>query len=66
MIVLVRKIKCLTIASHTGIYLDMDCDGLKKSLLTDTDGTLFGQPSSLFSQAEYLWGIFLSFVTNFS
>ncbi|CAF2873113.1 unnamed protein product [Rotaria sp. Silwood2] len=36
--------------------VDMDCDGLKKALLTDTDGTLFGQPSSVFSQVEYLWG----------
>lgn len=35
---------------------DMDCDGLKKALLTDTDGTLLGQPSTVFSQAEYLWG----------
>ena len=34
----------------------MDCDGLKKDLLTDLDGTLFGQPSNVFSQAEYLWG----------
>ncbi|CAF3637436.1 unnamed protein product [Rotaria sp. Silwood1] len=36
--------------------VDMDCDGLKKSLLIDTDGTLFGQPSTVFSEAEYLWG----------
>ncbi|CAF3592631.1 unnamed protein product [Rotaria sordida] len=36
--------------------VDMDCDGLKKSLLTDTDGTLFGLPSTVFSEAEYLWG----------
>lgn len=34
----------------------MDCDGLKKALLTDTDGTIFGQTGSAFSQAEYLWG----------
>jgi hypothetical protein len=34
----------------------MDCDGLKKSLLTDTDGSFFGQPSTVFSEAEYLWG----------
>ncbi|CAF0745209.1 unnamed protein product [Adineta steineri] len=36
--------------------VDMDCDGLKTNLLIDTDGTLFGQPSTVFSQAEYLWG----------
>ena len=33
----------------------MDCDGLKKGLLIDTDGSLFGQPSTVFSQSEYLW-----------
>jgi len=46
----------------------MDCDGLKKALITDLDGTLFGQPASAFSQAEYLWGnlkiFFLSFLFN--
>ncbi|CAF3397266.1 unnamed protein product, partial [Rotaria socialis] len=36
--------------------VDMDCDGLKKSLLIDIDGTFFGQPSTAFSQAEYNWG----------
>lgn len=33
----------------------MDCDGLKKGLLIDMDGSLFGQPSTIFSQSEYLW-----------
>jgi hypothetical protein len=36
--------------------IDMDCDGLKKDLITDLDGTLLGLPGSVFSQAEYLWG----------
>ncbi|CAF3925163.1 unnamed protein product [Rotaria sp. Silwood2] len=36
--------------------VDMDCDGLKKALLIDMDGTFFGQPGSAISQAEYLWG----------
>ncbi|CAF1377186.1 unnamed protein product, partial [Adineta steineri] len=36
--------------------VDMDCDGLKKNLLIDTDGTLVGQPSSIISQAGYDWG----------
>ncbi|CAF1678009.1 unnamed protein product, partial [Adineta ricciae] len=36
--------------------VDMDCDGLKKNLLIDTDGTLVGQPSSIISQADYDWG----------
>jgi hypothetical protein len=36
----------------------MDCDGLKKDLLTDLDGSLFGVPASIFSQAEYDWGNF--------
>lgn len=39
---------------------DMDCDGLKKSLLTDTDGSLFGAPGSVFSEAEYNWGMSIS------
>ena len=34
----------------------MDCDGLKKALLMDTDGTLLGQAGSAISQANYLWG----------
>ncbi len=34
----------------------MDCDGLKKNLLLDLDGTLVGVPSSIFSQADYNWG----------
>jgi hypothetical protein len=36
--------------------IDMDCDGLKKSLVIDVDGTLVGQPSSIISQANYDWG----------
>ena len=36
--------------------VDMDCDGLKKNLLIDIDGTLVGQPSSIISQADYDWG----------
>ncbi|CAF1252929.1 unnamed protein product [Rotaria magnacalcarata] len=35
---------------------DMDCDGLKKDLVTDTDGSLFGRASSIFSDSEALWG----------
>ncbi|CAM4838655.1 unnamed protein product, partial [Rotaria magnacalcarata] len=35
---------------------DMDCDGLKKDLFIDEDGTLFGQPSSVFSDSEHFWG----------
>ena len=38
--------------------LDMDCDGLKKNLLTDLDGSLFGQAGSVVSQADALWGKF--------
>lgn len=36
--------------------VDMDCDGLKKALLVDQDGSLFDWPGSAISQAEYLWG----------
>ncbi|CAF0853204.1 unnamed protein product [Didymodactylos carnosus] len=36
--------------------VDMDCDGLKKDLLIDFDGSLLGTPGVVFSQAEYDWG----------
>jgi hypothetical protein len=36
--------------------VDMDCDGLKKNLLTDLDGTFLGSPGTIISQSEYGWG----------
>jgi len=36
--------------------VDMDCDGQKKNLLTDLDGSLLGSPGHVFSQSEYEWG----------
>ncbi|CAF0710276.1 unnamed protein product [Brachionus calyciflorus] len=36
--------------------IDMDCDGLKKNLLTDEDGSFLGQPGSVISQSEFEWG----------
>ena len=36
--------------------IDMDCDGLKKNLLTDLDGSLLGSPGTVISQSEYEWG----------
>lgn len=36
--------------------VDMDCDGLKKELLTDLDGTFLGSPGTVISQSEYQWG----------
>lgn len=48
------------------MYVDMDCDGLKKNLLIDTDGSALGkstnqsasgpQPASVFSQSAAFWG----------
>lgn len=35
---------------------DMDCDGLKKALLTDIDGTFLGSSGFVFSQSEFGWG----------
>ncbi len=35
---------------------DMDCDGRKKALLTDEDGSFLGYPGTVFSEAEYDWG----------
>ena len=37
--------------------VDMECDGLKKLLLTDLDGTFLGSPGNVISQSEYSWGI---------
>jgi hypothetical protein len=37
--------------------VDMDCDGLKKCILTDVDGTFFGQPGTAISQSEFGWGL---------
>jgi hypothetical protein len=37
--------------------VDMDCDGLKKNLLTDFDGTFLNYPGSVISQSEYGWGL---------
>lgn len=38
------------------LSIDMDCDGLKKNLLRDTDGSLFGHIGAAISHAEALWG----------
>lgn len=35
---------------------DMDCDGLKKNLLTDSDGSFLGEQGCVTSQSEYGWG----------
>lgn len=35
---------------------DMDCDGLKKNLLTDIDGKFLGSSGSVISASEYGWG----------
>ncbi|CAF0939901.1 unnamed protein product, partial [Brachionus calyciflorus] len=36
--------------------VDMDCDGFKKNLLTDQDGTFLGSPGTVISQSEFEWG----------
>ena len=36
--------------------VDMDCDGLKKNLLTDEDGSFLGSPGTVISQSEFGWG----------
>ena len=37
--------------------VDMDCDGLKKNLLTDEDGSFLGSPGTIISQSEFGWGV---------
>ena len=36
--------------------VDMDCDGLKKVILTDLDGSFLGQTGVMISQSEFEWG----------
>ncbi len=36
--------------------VDMDCDGQKKNLLTDLDGSFLGALGTVISQSEYEWG----------
>lgn len=36
--------------------LDMDCDGKKKNLLSDKDGSFLGKPGAVISQSEFEWG----------
>ena len=36
--------------------VDMHCDGLKKNLIKDDDGSFLGSPGTVISQAEYGWG----------
>lgn len=51
-----KSSQCIDLFVELIIITDMDCDGLKKDLIIDTDGSLFGEPASVFSQAEALWG----------
>ncbi len=37
--------------------IDMDCDGKKKNLFTDTDGSFLGAPGSVISQSEFEWNV---------
>ena len=33
----------------------MDCDGLKKAIVEDTDGTLLGTPGTVIPESEWEW-----------
>ena len=35
--------------------VDMNCDGLKKCIFTDKDGTFLGQPGVVISESEWEW-----------
>ena len=56
---------CLCVSSYVYIIyrkvnpsacVDMDCDGLKKVLIKDTDGSLFQNTGVAFSRSELYWG----------
>ncbi|RMZ97180.1 fibrocystin-L, partial [Brachionus plicatilis] len=36
--------------------IDMDCDGLKKALLNDLDGSFLGERGTVIPQSEFEWG----------
>jgi hypothetical protein len=36
--------------------VDMDCDGMKKNLIRDLDGSFLGSPGAVISQSEFGWG----------
>ncbi len=36
--------------------VDMHCDGMKKNLITDVDGSFLGSPGAVISQSEFGWG----------
>ena len=69
--VVIKNTELIDVAEDSKVYLhrpnrgkinpsdcvDMDCDGLKKNLLTDFDGTFLGAVgSSIVSQSEFGWG----------
>ncbi|XP_038045747.1 fibrocystin-L-like [Patiria miniata] len=35
--------------------VDMDCDGMKKAMIQDMDGSLLGTPGTVIPQSEYEW-----------
>ncbi|XP_022097673.1 fibrocystin-L-like isoform X1 [Acanthaster planci] len=35
--------------------VDMDCDGMKKAMIRDLDGSLLGSPGTLIPQSEFEW-----------
>ena len=37
--------------------VDMDCDGKKKNLFIDSDGSFLGAPGSVISQSEFEWNV---------
>ena len=70
--VVIKSTELIDVAEDSKVYLhrpnidkinpsdcvDMDCDGLKKNLLTDADGSFLGTPgATVISQSEYGWGL---------
>ena len=69
--VLIKNTRLYDVQNQSKVYLfrpnidkinpwfcvDMDCDGLKKNILSDTDGSFLGNPGSVLSQSEFGWGL---------
>ena len=45
----------ILIQSPLRLRSDMECDGLKQSLLVDKDGSFLGKPGAILPEAEFEW-----------
>ena len=51
--ILYVNVYCSTI--NPSDCIDMDCDGLKKAIIKDMDGSLLGTPGTILPESEWEW-----------